>query len=247
MKVLSIGNSFSQDAHKWLHKLAEQNGVEVNSANLYIGGCNLEMHWNNYLEKKEEYSWELNGCRGERNISLNEALEIDEWDIVTVQQSSPLSGRPQSYFPYLQNIANVVREKQPQAKIFYFQTWSYEIDRDSKSFDAYNRDQCEMYRRILDTSEMAEKILEVPIIPVGRVIQTIRESLPEFDYRNGGMSLNRDGFHLSLDYGRFAAAATFYCALTGRRITSEGFESFDEGIIKSIVRVVEDIVFEPKE
>lgn len=247
MKVLSIGNSFSQDAHKWLHKLAEQNGVEVYTANLYIGGCNLEMHWNNYLGNKEDYSWELNGCRGERNISLNEALDNYSWDVVTIQQSSPLSGRPQSYFPYAQNIANVVREKQPQAKIFHFQTWSYEIDIASKSFDAYNRDQYEMYRRVLDASEMVSKVLDVPIIPVGRVIQKIRESLPEFDYKNGGKSLNRDGYHLSLDYGRFAAAATFYCTLTGRRITSEGFEDFDEGIVKSIVKVVEDIVFEPKE
>ena len=241
MKVLSIGNSFSQDAHKWLHSLAEKNGVEMYTANLYIGGCNLERHWNNYSENKADYSWELNGCRGERIISLNEALDIEEWDVVTIQQSSPLSGRPQSYFPYLQNIADVVREKQPQAKIYFFQTWSYEIDRDSKAFDAYNRDQLEMYRRIVDTTEMAAKILDVPIIPVGRVIQTIRENLPEFDYRNGGMSLNRDGFHLSLDYGRFTAAATFYCTLTGRHITSEGFEDFDRDIVKSIVKVVEDI------
>lgn len=37
MKILSIGNSFSQDAHKWLHKLAKVNGVEFEIANLYIG------------------------------------------------------------------------------------------------------------------------------------------------------------------------------------------------------------------
>jgi hypothetical protein len=244
MKVLSIGNSFSQDAHKWLHKLAEKNGYEIETANLYIGGCNLERHWNNYIENKADYSWELNGCRGERNISLNEALEIDSWDVVTIQQASPLSGRPQSYFPYLQNIASVVREKQPQAKIYFFQTWSYEIDIESKSFDAYNRDQMEMYRRILDTSEMASKVLEAPLIPVGRVIQKIRECLPEFDYRNGGMSLNRDGYHLSLDYGRFTAAATFFCKLTGEKIKIREFEDFDMSLVNKIIAVVEDIVFE---
>lgn len=244
MKVLSIGNSFSQDAHKWLHKLAEKNGCKIETANLYIGGCNLERHWNNYIENKADYSWELNGCRGERNISLNEALEIDSWDVVTIQQASPLSGRPQSYFPYLQNIASVVREKQPQAKIYFFQTWSYEIDIESKSFDAYNRDQMEMYRRILDTSEMASKVLEAPLIPVGRVIQKIRECLPEFDYRNGGMSLNRDGYHLSLDYGRFTAAATFFCKLTGEKIKIREFEDFDMSLVNKIIAVVEDIVFE---
>ena len=50
MKVLSIGNSFSQDAHKWLHKLAENNGVDLETVNLYIGGCSLETHWKNAKE-----------------------------------------------------------------------------------------------------------------------------------------------------------------------------------------------------
>ena len=29
MKLLSIGNSFSQDAHRWLHWLAAENGVFI--------------------------------------------------------------------------------------------------------------------------------------------------------------------------------------------------------------------------
>lgn len=243
MKVLSIGNSFSQDSHKWLHKLAEKNGYEMETANLYIGGCNLERHWNNVLENKADYSYEVNGAKGERMVSLYEALTMDEWDVVTVQQSSPLSGRPQSYFPYLQNIVSLVKEKQPKALVYFFQTWSYEIDRDSAAFNAYNRDQQEMYRRILDASEMAAKVINAPMIPGGMVIQTLRETVPEFDYKNGGMSLNRDGFHLSLDYGRFAMAATWFCVLTGRHIEISEFEDFDMNIVGKIVKTVESVVF----
>ena len=44
MKVLSIGNSFSQDAHKWLHKLAELNGVEMETLNLCNSGCDLHFY-----------------------------------------------------------------------------------------------------------------------------------------------------------------------------------------------------------
>ena len=47
MKILSIGNSFSQDAHKWLHKLAKQNGCDLSTCNLYIGGCPLDRHFRN--------------------------------------------------------------------------------------------------------------------------------------------------------------------------------------------------------
>ena len=247
MKVLSIGNSFSQDAHKWLHKLAQKNGVDIESANLYIGGCTLEMHWNNVLGNKADYSLELNGARGERFVSLYEALTMDEWDVVTLQQASPFSGRPQSYFPYLPNLVNLVRELQPSAKIYFYQTWSYERDRESSSFNAYNCDQKEMFRRIEDASEMASKVIGAPIIYVGRVIQNLRENVEEFDYKKGGLSLNRDGFHLTLDYGRFAAAATFFCTLTGKHVKIDGFEDFDADILKKIIKTVEDTVFGTEE
>ncbi|MGN1128615.1 MAG: DUF4886 domain-containing protein, partial [Candidatus Flemingiibacterium sp.] len=44
LKVLSIGNSFSQDAQRWLHDIAAADGVELLAKNLYIGGCSLERH-----------------------------------------------------------------------------------------------------------------------------------------------------------------------------------------------------------
>ena len=50
MKVLSIGNSFSQDAQKYLHRLAKQDGVELKTVNLYIGGCSLQRHYLNMLD-----------------------------------------------------------------------------------------------------------------------------------------------------------------------------------------------------
>ena len=38
MKILSVGNSFSQDAHRWLHHIAGLSGVSMETVNLYIGG-----------------------------------------------------------------------------------------------------------------------------------------------------------------------------------------------------------------
>ena len=37
MKILSVGNSFSQDAHRWLHHIAGLSGVSMETVNLYIG------------------------------------------------------------------------------------------------------------------------------------------------------------------------------------------------------------------
>ena len=47
MKILAIGNSFSQDELRFLHGIAKSAGQEVMTANLYIGGCSLETHIKN--------------------------------------------------------------------------------------------------------------------------------------------------------------------------------------------------------
>ena len=45
VKILAIGNSFSEDAiEQNLHELADAEGIQTIVANLYIPGCSLERH-----------------------------------------------------------------------------------------------------------------------------------------------------------------------------------------------------------
>lgn len=238
MKIISIGNSFSQDAQRWLKKLAEQNGIDLDCVNLFIGGCSLETHWNNIAGNKADYDFEPNGGKSMEKISVNDALSRDKYDIITLQQASSLSGRPQSYLPYLADIAAFAREMQPEARLYFHQTWAYETDSVHAAFADYDLDQKEMYRRIEDAGEMASKLIGAEIIPTGRIIQRLRETLPEFDYKNGGLSLNRDGFHLSLDYGRYAAAAVWLYTFTGCKIKAAEFENFDLNLLSKIIITV---------
>lgn len=244
MKILSIGNSFAQDAHNLLHKIAVASDFEMETVNLYIGGCSLERHWNNYLANKSGYDLERNGGKGESKISLIEALEMDDWDIITMQQVSDFSGVPESYTPYLTKLAELVQKKQPQAKIYFHQTWAYEIDSKHKAFPTYNNRQEEMFVRTKDCSEMAAKLIGVDIFPVGEVVQKLRNTLPEFDYANGGKSLCRDGFHLTLDYGRFAAAATWFMILSKQEVNVEKFagEDYDVCLLEKIVDVIKTVI-----
>ena len=239
MKVLSIGNSFSQDAQKWLHKLAEQNSIELECVNLYIGGCSLERHWNNILENRSDYDFERNGGASEGKVSVIEALRKDTYDAVTLQQFSGHSGRPQSYFPYITHIADIVREEQPNAELYFHETWAYETDSQHTCFTLYNNDQQEMFRRIEDAAETATKLIGAKIIPAGAFIQKIRNAVPEFDYRRGGVSLNRDGYHLSFDYGRYAAAVIWFYTLTGKKPDHCCFEDLDCKIIEKILAVLD--------
>lgn len=239
MKILSIGNSFSQDAHKWLHNLAAINGINVKTANLYIGGCSLQTHWNNFKENNEYYDFEINGNIAERKISIEEALKEDSWDVVTLQQVSQLSGKEETYEPYLSSISKAVKDILPDTKLYFHQTWAYEIDSAHEGFSYYDNSQQKMYESIIDTTRKAAKSIKATIIPTGRIIQGLRK-LPEFDYKKGGISLCRDGFHLSYDYGRFAAAATWLHTLMGKTVEVIDFENFDTKLLQKILEVVNE-------
>lgn len=73
MNILSIGNSFSQDAQRYLHKIAEADGYNLNTFNLYIGGCSLHRHYSNMLSEKEVYTLEMNGESANFMVSMKEA------------------------------------------------------------------------------------------------------------------------------------------------------------------------------
>ena len=47
IKILAIGNSFSQDATHYLHQIAAADHVDMKVVNLYIGGCPLTKHAEN--------------------------------------------------------------------------------------------------------------------------------------------------------------------------------------------------------
>jgi len=50
IKILAIGNSFSDDAVEYLDELAIADSVPLIVGNLYIGGCSLQRHWKNATE-----------------------------------------------------------------------------------------------------------------------------------------------------------------------------------------------------
>lgn len=246
MKILSIGNSFSQDAHKWLHQVAESAGENILAVNLYIGGCSLSTHWECFLNKTASYDYEVNGVF-ERKISLNDALYADTWDVITLQQVSQLSGDYATFEPYLTDLYKKAKEASPKARIYLHKTWAYEMDSEHPGFLKYGKSQSDMYKKIGETYEAAGKKLGCGIIPVGDVIQYLRDNTEYFDYKNGGESLNRDGFHLSYVYGRYAAAVTWLSYLCGTDPESvffvpegEGFKT-DTDVLKIINQAVKKI------
>ena len=77
MKILSIGNSFSQDAQRYLHRLALKEGVQLKTVNLYIGGCPLRTHYLNMLDDNVAYDFQFNGQSTGIKVSIRQALVSD--------------------------------------------------------------------------------------------------------------------------------------------------------------------------
>lgn len=220
--VLAIGNSFSQDATHFLHQIAAADNVAMKVVNLYIGGCSLERHWHNITTDAAEYLYERDGQPTERYVSVREALQEEEWDFIVTQQASHDSGWQDTYEPFLTSMAGYLREQCPGARILLQETWAYETDSTHSKFARYHNDQMEMYQRLRDAYTAASKRVGLALIPCGDIIQKLRGTEP-FRYGGGGMSLCRDGFHMSYLYGRYTLAAAWYRAMTGRSLKGNAY------------------------
>lgn len=197
LKVLAIGNSFSQDATVYLWGIADSYGVEnVVVENLQIGGCSLDTHYENITNNNALYGYykwtSANGGVSEHgsNKSIAEALAEEDWDIITLQQASDQnlvfdtegnpydpSGNPVDTYSKLDEIITYLEENEPNAKILWHMTWAYATNSTHKGFQSYGKDQTTMYNSLLDRAqELTEKHTALEgVLPSGTAIQNLRD------------------------------------------------------------------------
>lgn len=223
VKILAIGNSFSQDATRYLKAIADSGDRNIHVVNLYIGGCSLEIHAKNARENNPDYVYEENGIPTQRMISIPEALAEEPWDYITIQQASHFSGMPETYEPWGSELLQIIHSAAPQARVFFHMTWAYAMDSTHPAFPNYHNSQAEMITRIRTAAGAFCRNHQLPMIPSGEVIQTLRQ-LPEFDESRGGEALCRDGFHMSWEYGRYSVAAAWYEFILGENILQTSFQ-----------------------
>lgn len=208
IRILSIGNSFSQDAQRLLFPLAAANGIEIKNVNLYIGGCSLQTHYYNMLERADKYSLEYKGESTGFYVSIQEALMSDNWDYITLQQASHFSPFWETYQPYLNELAACVRKYCPHSKLLIHQTWSYEDN--SEKLRGLNSlaTGAQMYGALEECyARAAREIHADGLIPAGSAMMLA--------HRMGIEKVHRDTYHAALGCGRLLLAATWLCSLTG--------------------------------
>lgn len=220
ISILAVGNSFSVDAMENLYPVLSRLGYnKIRLGNLYIGGCSLETHAENLSggeTPRDAYTYyytEDGTWTTTEKFVADTALVEDNWDFITIQQVSGLSGVPASYDPYLENVVKAVRSYCEFTPLVWHMTWAYQGNSTHADFAKYGKVQIDMYNAIVNA--VKTKIVENPefekVIPSGTAIQNLRTSLM-------GDNLTRDGYHLSNNIGRLAASLTWAEAITGKSI-----------------------------
>ncbi len=183
LKVLMIGNSFSNSVNVFLPKLVKAEGKHtLILEQAMIGGCTLERHikelngaLNDPKFPKKYSNWPIKG-----RYSLPERIVAKKWDIITIQQASHHSWSKEKTHPYADQLIAYIRKHAPQAEIIIQQTWAYRNSdpRIGGTKPKWGFDQQGMYDRLTDNYTSLAKKYGFRIIPTGMAVQIFRAKTP---------------------------------------------------------------------
>lgn len=217
-KVLSIGNSFSDNATKYLYEIAKAYGYEeVIVGNLMIGGCDISTHRVNAVYNNANYIYRKASAESDGvivntpNSTMEYGILDEDWQYITLQQQSTKAGLTNS-FEFLPQLVDYVKSKatNKDVKIFWHMTWAYAWENNNSGFVNFDNDQYVMYEAIVNATKTA--VLPVVdfdgVIPSGTAIQNARTGYL------GDTFTVEDGYHLNTR-GEYVAGMAFVLALTG--------------------------------
>lgn len=224
LKILTIGNSFSDDAMEYVYNIAKEAGVKsVELANLRANSCSLAMHLDNATNNNGVYmfrhwadgatTWSDTGTWSGGPYTIKQAVEFADWDYIVFQQVSSDSGNASTYDD-LNALLDYVEELNPTAKFAWHMTWSMRAD-----YASYGP----AYSAIVDAVEakiVTNSRIDL-IIPAGTAIQNAKTSYLT------SVQIQRDAKHLAYGMGRYIAGLTFVKALTGLSIDETSYPLTD--------------------
>jgi len=194
LAVLAIGNSFSWNATAFLPRIAQSAGHRVTLGHASLGGAPLDRHARHALAFADDPDaaegrpypvrqfpdYPDDATPDDNKISLRQALEYRDWDVVTLQQVSTKSFKPEEYEPHARQLIDLIREAQPDATIHVHQTWAYRNDSDR--LERWGMPQQEMYEHSAAAYDQLARRYDLPQLPVGDAMQLARAK-PLWQYR----------------------------------------------------------------
>ena len=266
MALLMIGNSFAGNAAEYLEEIAEAGGHELVIGLAITAGAPLERHARRarlalddpsdpeshpyparYMPGYPSGDPDPGGdgrVGGDDKVSLRDALMYRRWDVVSIQQASYHSFRPETYEPHAGELIALIRETNPEARILVHQTWAYRID--SPRLAKWEMTQGEMHEQLSAAYDALASRHGLEQVPVGDAFAAARAtarwayrvdasfapdlatppSLPDQrgsltvgyswreDAKTGDRTLRLDAYHAGRA-GRYLAGCTWYEVLFG--------------------------------
>ena len=184
VRLLTVGNSFAQNALQFLPEIAEAAGHQLIVGEANLGGCTLERHWK-HVTLYEANSSDKEGSPYRGSKSLDALLASDKWDFVTVQQVSFRSHDLEGFYPHGSDLCHYIRERADGARLMAHQTWAYRID--DPRFKPTNEGKEPhthqvMYEQVRAAYHQFAKDLDLGILPSGDAMY-LADTDPKWGYR----------------------------------------------------------------
>lgn len=253
IKLLTIGNSFANNAVKYLDRIVKAQGDKLILGRANLGGCPMDRHWNN--AEKDIKIYKHKG----KKYTLKGMLEMQKWDVITIQQVSSKSYKRKTYEPYAGNLIAYIKKYAPQAEIVIHQTWAYRIDHPWFIKKGSKINQEKMFKALTKNYIWLAGKYNLRILASGVAMQVCREKQtakykfpdPKFDYhksqypnlpnqdgsmivgwrwrknKKGNLKLKMDGIHANIR-GEYLQGCLWYEMLFDRN--SEDVKYLPKGI-----------------
>ena len=181
LRVLAIGNSYTQSLHPEFANVARAAGCDLDLTIFAIGGNSLSNHFVNAVAALADPALRPYWVNG-RKANLLDVLAEKAYDVVVLQEQSAEGMDPKWFDPWADRLIAFVRDRQPQAKFWLQQTWSdpvasYRIT-DKGVKGALGLTQDEMFAALEKNYAVQAKRLGTRIVPVGAALQLYRKRLP---------------------------------------------------------------------
>ena len=185
VSVLTVGNSFADNALNFLPALAEEANRPLIAVRANLGGCTFERHWNHVAAYEKDPTSKDGSPYLKGTKSLDHLLRSREWNSVTMQQVSYLSHDLKTYQPYADNLYRYIKERAPKATILVHQIWAYRLDNPrfvpaNDGVEPHTHE--EMYEQVRAAYHTFAKKWDLGILPSGDAM-FVADTDPKWGYK----------------------------------------------------------------
>ena len=216
MRVLFIGNSYTHynNMPKIFHDLASSKNI------------NVDVH----MSAKSSHTFQMHSERAD----LYQDIQREKWDYVILQGFSrelacDYKKIDTTIVPYVKRITDSIYRQNPCTTILLYDTWGYV---NGFPEDSLNINFQLMSDRIHQGYLYLSQLFDIPLVPVGKVWETVKENNPE-------INLYQEDLQHPSKYGSYLAACSFYTAIFKQNPST----GFTDGLSPDKAKYIQNTAF----